>query len=890
MYRHDKTKLKIITWNCNGLTTKQNELQILIEKTEPDVVLLQETRLNKKRVTKIPNYTIYNKPKTANGGLLTYAKNTIDLSKVDTQTSTAEIQLFQTDNLTIANYYLPPTKKHDFIKLDEILSNSDKVIIAGDYNSLHPTWNNNRHNPNGNQLHDFLQSSDALLSYPTNDHTHHSYVPNHRPSTIDLAITKNLTVRKITTLNKLSSDHLPVLIEITSLKITTIPPHKIKITDWKNFAKQIQQFPINPNIHTNDDIEQAISIFTKQITDTYNKNTIEKPPPTHKLVLPPDLTQKIRNKNKLRKIYQTHKYTGLKTQINKLTKDITTAISKIRTDKWTKTLSDIRPQNLKKLWKITKGLKKNANPDTKMPALQTDNGQKNTSVDKANAIAETYLQHHSMTLNQNDPMTQILVQNSTNNFQLNAYPTPPEDLTSPKEIRQIIRKLKNKAPGNDQIRASLIKKFPRKFIVQFYYILNSCLRNQYFPTCWKNATVIPILKPGKPNQLPTSYRPISLLPVLAKILEKLILTRLQLHDLENDTIRPEQFGFRANHSTVLQLATLTDKITKNFNLNKTTTIVTLDIQKAFDTIWQDGLLHKMITTNYPPHLIKLIDSYIKNRTYQVQIKNSLSHPLPIPAGVPQGSLLAPLLFTYYINDLPTHPDTTITLYADDTAISATSFRKNKSIDYLQRHIDLLEPYYYKWKLKLNETKTTLTIFTHKVKDTHTLPLKINNTNVTKTDTVKYLGVTLDQKLTYRHHLLDVAKRGSNAFHALYPVLSHKNGLDLKIRRQLYLTMIRPILTYASPIWSSAAKTNIRHIQVVQNKCLRALTGLPITTEKFELHELADVRTLPNKIHHDAIKFFTITTQRNDKTSHIARLTNSTMPFRRTYKLLHQILL
>ncbi|GFU76390.1 RNA-directed DNA polymerase from mobile element jockey [Trichonephila clavipes] len=177
----------------------------------------------------------------------------------------------------------------------------------------------------------------------------------------------------------------------------------------------------------------------------------------------------------------------------------------------------------------------------------------------------------------------------------------------------------------------------------------------YFPQLWKTASVIPILKPGKDPTLPDSFRPISLLPVLSKITEKIIQKRLCLHLNDNDILIPQQHGFRAGLSTSHQFLRVVEYIKSGFQDRKSTGAVFLDIQKAFDRVWHVGLLYKLIKIKTPPHLIKLINSFLNNRSFTVKVNNSHSSDRRIIAGTPQGSSISPILFNIYVNDIPLEP-------------------------------------------------------------------------------------------------------------------------------------------------------------------------------------------------------------------------------------------
>ena len=190
----------------------------------------------------------------------------------------------------------------------------------------------------------------------------------------------------------------------------------------------------------------------------------------------------------------------------------------------------------------------------------------------------------------------------------------------------------------------------------------------YFPAVWKTAIVIPVHKPGKPKNEITSYRPVSLLPTLSKIFEKVILTRLQQHTVTDEIIPPFQFGFREGHSTSHQVRRVVNYIKEGFRVKKSTGMIMLDLTSAFDSVWHDGLIFKLAALNYPRYLISIVNSYITERTFQVKVGSTLSKVEHVPAGVPQGSVVSPELFNIYMADLPIPSECLVAQYADDIAL------------------------------------------------------------------------------------------------------------------------------------------------------------------------------------------------------------------------------
>jgi hypothetical protein len=170
---------------------------------------------------------------------------------------------------------------------------------------------------------------------------------------------------------------------------------------------------------------------------------------------------------------------------------------------------------------------------------------------------------------------------------------------------------------------------------------------------WKHARVISILKPGNDPKLPSSYRPISLLDTIGKIFENILLARI-LHELsERGLLRDEQFGFRPRHSTSLQLSRLVERITRKFGGRRQTSAVFLDLAKAFNTVWIDGLLYKLTLLNFPSNTVHTMSAYHRDRTFDASSQTATSSLRIMRAGVTQGGLISPVLFSLYVNEMPT---------------------------------------------------------------------------------------------------------------------------------------------------------------------------------------------------------------------------------------------
>ncbi|GFV40267.1 RNA-directed DNA polymerase from mobile element jockey [Trichonephila clavipes] len=302
---------------------------------------------------------------------------------------------------------------------------------------------------------------------------------------------------------------------------------------------------------------------------------------------------------------------------------------------------------------------------------------------------------------------------------------------------------------------------------------------------------------------------------------------------------------------------------------RSTGAVFLDIQKAFDRVWVSGLIYKLITNNFPPALIHLINSYLVNRTFQVRVNDTLSNSLSIKYGVPQGSLLGPFLFNIYINDIPTHPQTSSNIYADDTVTLAT-YKNHKTITIaLNNHLKLLETFFDTWKIKINVDKTIAVLFTNR--KTQPTPPTLYSTQLQWSQSTKYLGLTLDKKLTWKQHIIQTRDKFRRAQRAIFPLIGRNSELNMYNKLLLYTAVLRPILTYGSPVWGYAADSNIKILEVAQNSLIRNIVKANRYARNIKIYE--DIKILPFKAYIQKLAIFFFNNLPNINNENVKMLNN-----------------
>ena len=428
---------------------------------------------------------------------------------------------------------------------------------------------------------------------------------------------------------------------------------------------------------------------------------------------------------------------------------------------------------------------------------------------------------------------------------------PIQPFTSAEIIEAISRLNPKKAAGHDLIGNKAIKELPIKGIALIASIFNAILRLEHFPKAWKISLITLIPKPGKPIHEASSYRPISLLPTLSKLFERMLTNRLLPLLEELKTLPDHQFGFRKQHSTVEQIHRITHMISQTLEKEKYCSAVFLDIQQAFDKVWHEGLLYK-IEKILPHPYYSILKSYLTNRQFIVKCLGATSATFPIESGIPQGSVLGPLLFSIYTADLPISNEVTIATFADDTALLATHADPAIASSTLQRSLDYMEKWFQKWGFKINEKKSSHVTFTLRKQ---TCPqVTINNTIIPCKDSVRHLGMTLVRRLTWKKHISEKTTQLKEKLRKFYWLTGRRSKLNIQNKITLYKAVIKPAWTYGIQLWGTASNSNIEILQRFQSKTLRSLLNAPWYVTNETIHRDFKIPTIKDEIHKSRSKY------------------------------------
>ena len=443
---------------------------------------------------------------------------------------------------------------------------------------------------------------------------------------------------------------------------------------------------------------------------------------------------------------------------------------------------------------------------------------------------------------------------------------PPEKSTliedfciSEEKILKIIRSLNpNKAHGWDEISIRMIKLSDVSLVTPLKIIFTNCLKHGVFPEIWKCANVVPVHKKNEKN-LKSNYRPISLLPIFGKMLERLMYDSLYSHLVSCDLLNPNQSGFRPGDSTINQLISITHTIFQAFDCNPPLDVrsVYLDISKAFDRVWHDGLIHKLKRCGVSGQFLSLIKSFLKDRKQRTVLNGQCSNWGDILAGVPQGSILGPLFFLVYINDLTSDLKCNVKLFADDTSLFTVAREVNEAAQHMNHDLQLVSQWAHKWRMSFNpdpQKQAVEVLFSRKRSEIDHPVLLFNNIPVKKVNEHKHLGIILDSKLSFLPHIKAAISKTRKGIGLLKYLSIY---LPRHTLNELYKLYVRPHLDYGDIIYHIPAKEDdfsqdiilpnlMEKLESVQYSAALAVTGTWRGTSREKLYAELGWETLSSR--------------------------------------------
>jgi hypothetical protein len=390
------------------------------------------------------------------------------------------------------------------------------------------------------------------------------------------------------------------------------------------------------------------------------------------------------------------------------------------------------------------------------------------------------------------------------------------------QLDEVIKSLKQKTSmGWDNISNQLLKQIYPEIKQPLLKLINYSIVKGYVPAEWKLAKIVPIHKSG-PMDNCGNYRPISLLPTISKVIEKIVNSQVLNYMEQNNLLHPNQYGFRLKHDTINAITKAIDVINTNTKLNNKTIAVFCDLKKAFDTVNHSILLKKL---DYYGINNKWFKSYLTGRYQYTEISGTKSKQSFISCGVPQGSILGPLLFLIYINDLPLANRFTNILFADDTTFLISAENNESLIQKTNNELEKAAKWFSHNALTIHPQKTMFMIFNSKDKLYFNNKIILNGTNLErigedeKTKSIKFVGILIDENLKWNHHIKAIINKISQNS---YLISAHKKQIPMHIRTMLYNSLIKPHLEYGITVWGFS---NIKALTTKQKKILRHVANV-----------------------------------------------------------------
>lgn len=816
--------------NIRSLSPKSEEVHHLLINSNLDFLGLTESWLHKNSpsaVLHVPGYNIFRRDRCEGrgGGVMIYIKDHINCQQIcwpfdhDLECIGVNILLSPEMSFVLIVVYRPPSSNNDFyITFKKLLQACDfktEVILLGDFNC---NWLNKTNRKSLKQITDsldFTQLLEGSTRITTSSQTQIDLIFSNKPERI---------VKTFNFITGLSDHNLTLL----SRKLTkkrfhhsNKPVEQLRIpkNEMDNFQKAVQQTNWT-DIFTGNNIEEVSRMFSTKLQNLVKEFT-RKVKGKKKVNALPWLNTEIFNLMKerdsvLKRSLKTklnsdrHRFTSLRNQV----------IKEIRKAKanFFMTIINEGKGNTKLIWeqiknvmgishKIRNQLELNLNGKLIQDPAQIAVAFNEYFINSVNEIAQNFslITGNVVTIDESmpsfsiQPICEVKTQAIINSLKI----------SSTKDIY-----------GMDSKMLKCLKEHLSYPITQ---IFNQSVLEGIFPTTWKTAIVTPIFKSKDPRNI-SNYRPISILPVVSKVAEKCVSEQF-VSFLNNSpfTLHPMQFGFRAHHSAETANCYFLETVRAMVDKGGVVGAVFLDLHKAFDTVNHQVLIAKLSTFNLSPSAIKWFESYLTGRTQFVSVNTHRSLALNLCTGVPQGSILGPLLFSLYINDLPSVcPDINTIMYADDTVIYVHAKTKNLAAIKLTKAMDQITNWLNRSCLQLNVDKTVGMFFT-KRQCNSVSNISISGQNITIVPQFKYLGVIIDSNFFFKTHIKKVCNRVKFSLANFRYI---RSALTFHAAKLFMDAMIMSHLTYGLTSWGQTNSSSLKPLATIYKKTLKILDQKP----------------------------------------------------------------
>ena len=750
-------------------------------------------------------------------------------------------QIRSSKNIVIGTIYRPPGQDIDNFNLeinkilDKLHKENKTIYIMGDFNIN--LMNSDTHTPTGSFL-DLMYSNMLfpLITRPTR-------VTANSATLIDNIFTNNtcgtgsliqgVFVTDIT-------DHYPIFHidqELTCEIVDDVIVKRIyNSKNMREFSETLSHTDWS-EMYTASGTQEAFDLFHNKLMELHNKHfpkvRIKKGYSNRKPWLSEALRDCIKRKNKMyyvfKKVPSVNNEICYKKYRNKLNHILLRAEKQYYHD-----LLNKHKGNLRKSWGIIKNIIHKNKKSLNQSKFQLSDG--NMTSDKkviSGKFNDFFVNVGPMLAKKIPCINKSPLSYMTSRTNESIFLSP----VTPVELEKMLLTLKNSATGWDEINAMFLKTSLNYIRDPLCHICNMSLEEGIFPSKLKIANVLPLFKAEEPSQF-NNYRPVSLLCILSKVFEKIMYNRLSDFITKLELLYEFQFGFRKKHSTYLAHLILLDKLTNSLDNGEKVIGIYLDFSKAFDTVNHDILLQKLYHYGIRGNAYEWFKSYLTGRVQYVTYNRVQSSSKQITCGVPQGSILGPLLFLIYINDLPNVCDNTMPfLFADDTNLFISGENYQKLYEAANNDLNAIAEWLKVNRLSLNVKKTHYMVFSNTKITSANNELKIEGETISEVTKTKFLGVIIDNRLNWQHHINYISSKVAKGLGIIIKV---RKVLDNKSLLSLYYAFIYPYLMYCNHVWGNACSVYLNKLNVLQKKVVRIIAGVKPRTSTADLFHKLDI--------------------------------------------------
>jgi hypothetical protein len=640
------------------------------------------------------------------------------------------------------------------------------------------------------------------------------------------------------------SDHLPVLawLDISPPRDITRPPVTKRLINQDKinlFYQLLMDTDFSSIVQLCEKLDpcRAYTAFIEKYNEAYNSAfpLIERSGNKKQSPVNPWMTRGLfiscKKMNNLYKKYLKNPNERNKTQFVKYRNKFKLVKLKAKKDYYATEFAKYS-SDLKKTWQIIKSLIDNKDHETRIEELVVGGLKITGDVEMAEKF-NTYFSSIAKNLSDKIPKSTRPFRDYLNPSLPNSFALYP---TSPEEILQLNRSIKaTHSSGPDGLDPTILGPSIGYLATPLATIINCSLLTGIVPMDMKKSIISPIFKQGNRKDM-TNYRPISVISYFAKLLEKTVHSRLYNFIEKMNILYPLQHGFRSGHSTAMSLIDIHNKITEAIDSKKFSIGIFLDLSKAFDTVDHEILLHKLENYGIRGTPLLWFKNYLSSRCHQVKCNQVLSDFGTMKFGVPQGSILGPLLFLVYINDLPNSSALLhFILFADDTNLFISTPSYHLSVGVINDELKLISDWFKANKMSLNVSKSNHVLFSsgRKLPPHSDEPILIDNMNVPRVAFVKFLGVCIDQHVSWSEHITHVSAKIARSIGVITRIAAL---LPSKTLLSLYYSLVYPYLSYGNVVWASNYKTRLGRLLILQKRVVRVLARAPFNAHTSALFQ------------------------------------------------------